>query len=48
MIRTAGSAMVVEIMRQGASPLEACKEVVIEYQKFIKQPEWEYLQLVLL
>ena len=27
-IRTAGSAMVVELMRQGKSPLEACKEIV--------------------
>ncbi len=28
MIKTAGSAMVVEMMRQGKSPMEACKEVV--------------------
>ena len=27
-IRTAGSAMVVELMRQGKSPFEACKEIV--------------------
>jgi N4-(beta-N-acetylglucosaminyl)-L-asparaginase len=45
-IRTAGSAMVVEIMRQGASPLEACKEVVNRISKIHKnRSEWEYLQV---
>ena len=45
-IRTAGSAMVVEIMRQGASPLEACKEVVNRISKIHRnRPEWEYLQV---
>ena len=45
-IRTAGSAMVVEIMRQGASPLEACKEVVNRISKIhLNRPEWEYLQV---
>lgn len=45
-IRTAGSAMVVEVMRQGASPLEACKEIVNRISKIHKnRPEWEYLQV---
>lgn len=32
-IRTAGSAMVVELMRQGKSPVEACKEIVERINK---------------
>ena len=45
-IRTSGSAMVVEVMRQGASPLEACKEIVNRISKIHKnRPEWEYLQV---
>ena len=36
-IKTAGSAMVVEMMRQGKSPVEACKEVVNRVAK--KYPE---------
>ena len=45
-IRTAGSAMVVEVMRQGANPLEACKEIVNRISKIHKnRPEWEYLQV---
>ncbi len=36
-IKTAGSAMVVEIMRQGISPVDACKEVVNRVAK--KYPE---------
>ena len=45
-IRTAGSAMVVEVMRQGANPLEACKEVVNRISKIHKnRPEWDYLQV---
>ena len=45
-IRTAGSAMVVEVMRQGATPLEACKEIVNRISKIHKnRPEWEYLQV---
>ena len=35
-IRTAGSAMVVELMRQGKSPFEACKEIVERI--FINRP----------
>ena len=45
-IRTAGSAMVVEVMRQGATPLEACKEIVNRISKIHEnRPEWEYLQV---
>ena len=45
-IRTSGSAMVVEVMRQGASPLESCKEIVNRISKIHKnRPEWEYLQV---
>lgn len=38
-IRVAGSAMVVEIMRHGASPEEACYEVVQRIHKKHKNPE---------
>jgi N4-(beta-N-acetylglucosaminyl)-L-asparaginase len=45
-IRTSGSAMVVELMRQGYSPLEACKSVVERISKIHKSgPDWEYLQV---
>ena len=45
-IRTAGSAMVVEVMRQGATPLEACKEIVNRISKIHEnRPEWDYLQV---
>ena len=45
-IKTSGSAMVVELMRQGASPLEACKTIVERISKIHKSgPEWEYLQV---
>jgi len=45
-IRTAGSAMVVECMRNGMSPMEACKEVVNRISNIHKnRPEWEYLQV---
>lgn len=45
-IRTAGSAMVVECMRNGMSPLEACKEVVERITNLHRnRPEWEYLQV---
>ena len=45
-IRTAGSAMVVECMRNGMSPLDACKEVVHRISKLHRnRPEWEYLQV---
>ena len=45
-IRTSGSAMVVELMRQGHSPLDACKEIVDRISKIHKSgPEWEYLQV---
>ena len=45
-IRTAGSAMVVECMRNGMSPMEACKEVVNRISNLHKnRPEWEYLQV---
>jgi N4-(beta-N-acetylglucosaminyl)-L-asparaginase len=45
-IRTSGSAMVVELMRQGHSPLDACKKIVDRISKIHKfGPEWEYLQV---
>lgn len=45
-IRTAGSAMVVELMRQGANPLEACKEIVNRIEKMHKNhPDMKYLQV---
>jgi len=45
-IRTAGSAMVVELMRQGKSPYEACKEIVERiYNKHIDHRDMEYLQV---
>lgn len=45
-IRTAGSAMVVELMRQGKSPIEACKEIVERiYNKHKNHKDMEYLQV---
>ena len=45
-IRTAGSAMVVELMRQGKSPAEACKEIVERiYLKHKDHKDMEYLQV---
>ena len=45
-IRTSGSAMVVELMRQGYSPLQACKTIVDRISKIHKSgPDWEYLQV---
>lgn len=45
-IKTSGSAMVVELMRQGHSPLEACKIIVDRISKIhMNSPEWEYLQV---
>ncbi len=45
-IRTSGSAMVVELMRQGHSPLDACKLVVERISKIHKTgPDWDYLQV---
>lgn len=45
-IKTSGSAMVVELMRQGHSPLEACKTIVDRISKIhMNSPEWEYLQV---
>jgi len=45
-IRTSGSAMVVELMRQGHSPLDACKIVVERISKIHKSgPDWDYLQV---
>lgn len=45
-IRTAGSAMVVELMRQGKSPGEACKEIVERiYDKHKNHKDLEYLQV---
>ncbi|MGC1630953.1 MAG: N(4)-(beta-N-acetylglucosaminyl)-L-asparaginase [Gelidibacter sp.] len=45
-IRTAGSAMVVELMRQGKSPFEACKEIVERiYNKHKSHKDMEYLQV---
>ena len=46
MMKTAGSAMVVELMRHGKSPYEACKEVVERIYKIYKeQPDLEWLQV---
>ncbi len=45
-IRTAGSAMVVELMRQGKTPLEACKEIVERiFDKHKNHRDMEYLQV---
>ena len=45
-IKTSGSAMVVELMRQGYSPMEACKTIVERISKLHKnRPEWDYLQV---
>ena len=45
-IRTAGSAMVVELMRQGKSPLDACKEIVERiFKKHKNHRDMEYLQV---
>ncbi|MEN8188030.1 MAG: N(4)-(beta-N-acetylglucosaminyl)-L-asparaginase [Bacteroidota bacterium] len=45
-IRTAGSAMVVEQMRMGKSPVEACKEIVERiYKKHKEHKDMEYLQV---
>lgn len=45
-IRTAGSATVVELMRHGKSPYEACKEVVDRIYKIYKDhPDMEQLQV---
>lgn len=45
-IRTSGSAMVVELMRQGKSPYQACKEITERIYKLHKnQPEFNYLQV---
>ncbi|RNL82935.1 glycosylasparaginase [Sinomicrobium pectinilyticum] len=45
-MRTSGSAMVVELMRQGKSPMEACKEIVERIYKIYKnRPDLEYLQI---
>jgi N4-(beta-N-acetylglucosaminyl)-L-asparaginase len=45
-IRTAGSAMVVELMRQGKSPNDACKEIVERiYSKHKNHKDMEYLQV---
>ncbi|ALJ06708.1 glycosylasparaginase [Pseudalgibacter alginicilyticus] len=45
-IRTAGSAMVVELMRQGKTPMEACKEIVERiYNKHKNHKDMEYLQV---
>ncbi len=45
-MRTAGSAMVVELMRQGKSPKEACKEIVERiYAKHKDHRDMAYLQV---
>lgn len=45
-IRTAGSAMVVELMRQGKSPFDACKEIVERiYNKHKNHRDMQYLQV---
>jgi N4-(beta-N-acetylglucosaminyl)-L-asparaginase len=45
-IRTAGSAIVVELMRQGKSPFEACKKIVERiYDKHKDHKDMDYLQV---
>ena len=45
-IRTAGSAMVVELMRQGKSPYDACKEIVERiFNKHKNHRDMSYLQV---
>ena len=45
-IKISGSAMVVELMRQGHSPMQACKTIVDRISKLHKKgPEWDYLQV---
>ena len=45
-IRTSGSAMVVELMRQGYSPFEACEAIVQRISNIHKNgPDWDYLQV---
>ena len=45
-IRTAGSAMVVELMRQGKSPYDACKEIVERiFNKHKNHRDMPYLQV---
>ena len=45
-IRTAGSAMGVELMRQGKSPFEACKEIVERiYNKHKNHKDMDYVQV---
>ena len=45
-IRTAGSAMVVELMRQGKAPEEACIEVTNRiYELYKRRDDMEYLQV---
>jgi N4-(beta-N-acetylglucosaminyl)-L-asparaginase len=45
-IRTAGSAMVVELMRQGKSPYDACKEIVERiYDKHKNHRDMKHLQV---
>ncbi len=46
MMKTAGSAMVVELMRHGYSPYDACKEVVGRIYKIYEgSPDLEWLQV---
>lgn len=45
-VRTAGSAMVVELMRQGMSPNAACKEIVERiHKKHVNHKDMSYLQV---
>ncbi|MDO5608403.1 MAG: N(4)-(beta-N-acetylglucosaminyl)-L-asparaginase [Capnocytophaga sp.] len=45
-IRVAGSAMVVELMRQGKSPQQACEEITQRiYKMYQNSPELEHLQV---
>ena len=45
-IRASGSSMVVELMRQGYSPYEACKSIVERISKIHEsRSDWEYLQV---
>jgi len=42
-IKTAGSALVVELMRGGATPLEACREAIERIVR--RNPRWEKVQV---
>ncbi len=45
MIKTVGSFLIVELMRQGATPIEACKEAI---QRIVKKTNYEDMQVAYL